>query len=180
VALSWALRKAGRTEEAEEEWRGVALMGPEYEGLAAPDLSRRLGRVVAWEQPLLVDRSEGQLAAAHVGRADGLLRANDAEGALRELTRAAYLDPYKPRTHELMARAHLGRGDREKAVNALQMSLWCRDDRQVRLTLARVLADLGRGAEARAEALKVLKAEPRNEEARALSRTPLRAPAAEP
>lgn len=168
VALSWALRRAGRRDEAAEEWRGVALMGAP-DGLSeTPDLTRRLGRVMLAEWPTAIERSDAELAVAHVARADALLKANDAEGALRELTRAAYLDPYSARAHELLARAHLSRGEKEKAISELQMSLWCRDDVSVRVRLARLLMELGRAAEARAEAEKVLKADPQNEDARAL------------
>ena len=168
VALSWALRRAGHADEAAEEWRGVALLGAP-EGLTeTPDLARRLGRVMFTERPIAIERSDVDLAAAHVGRADALIRANDVDGALRELTRAAYLDPYSPRAHELLARVHLHRGEKEKALNELQMSLWCRGDTAVRLMLARVLAELGRAAESRVEAQRVLDDEPGNEAAKAL------------
>ena len=122
------------------------------------------------EWPLAIERSDVETAVAHVGKADALLKAKDVEGALRELTRSAYLDPYSPRAHELLARAHLMRNEKEKAMNELQMSLWCREDPAVRLELARVLADVGRTAEARAEAEKVLKVQPDNAAARAIFR----------
>jgi len=172
VVLSWALRQAGHTDEAAEEWRGVAMTGAPDGLTETPDLSRRLGRVMRAERPMLIERSDVELAVAHVGRADALLKANDTDGALRELTRAAYLDPYSARAHELLARAHLQRGEKERALGELQMSLWCRDDAAVRLQLARLLADLGRSAEARAEAEKVLKGDPGNEAARALLKSP--------
>ena len=167
VVLSWALRKAGHTAEAAEEWRGVALMGAPERLTEVPDLQRRLGRVVFTEWPLAVEHSDVERAVAHVGRADALLKANDADGALRELTRAAYLDPYSARAHELLAAAHLARGEKEKAVREMQMSLWCDDDPDLRVRLARLLADMGRAAEARAEAEKALKVDPDNEAARA-------------
>jgi tetratricopeptide (TPR) repeat protein len=169
IALSWALRNAGHADQAAEEWRGIALMGGVPEGLAeTPDLGKRLGRVMLAEWPLAIERSDVETAVAHVGRADALLKANDVDGALRELTRSAYLDPYSPRAHELLARAHLIRNEREKALNELQMSLWCRDDWAVRLQLAKLLSDLGRAAEARVEAEKVLKTQPDNAAARAM------------
>jgi tetratricopeptide (TPR) repeat protein len=167
VVLSWALRKAGHTTEAAEEWRGLAFTGAPDRLTDTPDLQRRLGRVMFAEWPLAVERSDVELAAAHVGRADALLRSNDADGALRELTRAAYLDPYSARAHALLATAHLSRGEKEKAVSELQMALWCDDDSEVRLRLVRLLAEMGRSAEARTEAEKVLKADPDNEAARA-------------
>jgi tetratricopeptide (TPR) repeat protein len=113
-------------------------------------------------------RREPLFQGGYVGRADALLKANDVDGALRELTRSAYLDPYSPRAHELLARAHLIRNEREKALNELQMSLWCRDDWAVRLQLAKLLSDLGRATEARVEAEKVLKTQPDNAAARAM------------
>jgi Tfp pilus assembly protein PilF len=173
VALSWALGKSGHPEEAAEEWRGVSLMGPAYEGLAAPDLNRKLGRVVPSEQPLVIERSDVQLAAAHVGRAEALLKGNDAEGAMRELTRAAYLDPYSARAHEVMAHAYLSKGERDKALNELQMSLWCHDDNGVRMQLARALWDNGRASQAQAEARKILVTDPKHAEAKALLQKPL-------
>jgi Tfp pilus assembly protein PilF len=168
AVLSWALRTAGHASEAAEEWRGVALLGAP-DGLAeAPDLTRRLGRVLLSEVPITIERSDVELAVAHVGRADALFKANDTDGALRELTRAAYLDPYSARAHELLARVHLHRGEKEKAVSELQMSLWCREDAAIRLHLARLLAELGRAAEARLEAERILRADPGNEAARTL------------
>src|ERR1043166_8780721 len=103
------------------------MMGPAYEGMAPPDLTRHLGRVMSAEQPIVIERSDSQLAAGHVGHAEKLLGVDDSDGAMRELTRAVYLDPYSARAHALMAQAHLAKGERAKAVNELQMSLWCRD-----------------------------------------------------
>jgi tetratricopeptide (TPR) repeat protein len=167
VVLSWALRKAGHAAEAAEEWRGVALAGAPERLTETPDLQRRLGRVIYTEWPLAVERSDVERAVAHVGRADAMLKANDVDGALRELTRAAYLDPYSARAHALLAAVHVARNEKEKAVAELHMSLWCADDPDVRVRLARLLADLGRTAEARAEAEKALKVDPENAEARA-------------
>jgi Tfp pilus assembly protein PilF len=104
------------------------------------------------------------------------LKSGDAEGALRELTRAAYLDPYSARAHEPMARAYAARGEKGKAVSELQMSLWCKDDLAVRLALARALGEAGRAVEARAEAEKVLRSDPANAEAKELAKKPLPPP----
>ena len=56
-----------------------------------------------------------------------------------------------------------------KAASELRMALWIRDDPGVRLELARLLGELGRDGEARAEAERVLAADPANEEARTLA-----------
>ena len=168
VALSWALRKSGATDEAAEEWRGVALIGAPDGLTETPDLARRLGRVLLAEWPVTIERSDVDLAVAHIGRADALLKAHDVDGALRELTRAAYLDPYSARVHVLLARAQLARGDKEKGVAELRMALWCREDLAVRWQLAQVLAELGRGAEARQEAERILRVDPAHEGARLL------------
>jgi len=174
LVLAWALGKAGRASEAQQEWKGVLAMAPSYQGLS-PDLSRRLERVMVSERLLVVDRgtrSEAEVAAGLIGRAERLSATGDAGGALRELTRAAYLDPYAPRIHLLLARAHRGGGDKEKAVNEYRMTLWSREDPAVRLELAQLLLELGRAAEARAEAERVLQADPANGAARKLLAPP--------
>ena len=78
--------------------------------------NRQEAGVMPSEQPVVIERSDVQLAAAHVGRAEALLKGNDADGAMRELTRAAYLDPYSARAHEVMARAYLAKGEKDKAA----------------------------------------------------------------
>lgn len=174
LVLAWALGKAGRVSEAQQEWKGVLAMNPSYESLTNPDLTRRLERVLASERLLVVDRgtrSEAEVAAGLIGRAEKLSASGDAGGSLRELTRAAYLDPYAPRIHLLLARAHRRGGDKEKAVNEYRMTLWSREDPAVRLELAQLLQETGRAAEAQAEARRVLQVDPGNELARQLLRT---------
>jgi hypothetical protein len=111
------------------------------------------------------------VAAGLIGRAEKLSASGDVSGALRELTRAAYLDPYAPRIHLLLARAHVRRGDKEKAANEYRMALWSRDDPALRLELAQMLQDMGRTAEAQAEAQRVLEVDPANQAARRLLST---------
>jgi tetratricopeptide (TPR) repeat protein len=50
VVLAWALRRAGRAEQADEAWRAVLSAAPSYEGLAAPDLGRRFERILPSER----------------------------------------------------------------------------------------------------------------------------------
>jgi Flp pilus assembly protein TadD len=172
LLLSWALRKAGREAQADEEWKALSAVTSSYEGLEAPDLSRRFERIQTSERALLLDverRSDAELAATHVARAGALAEAGNLEGAEAELVRAAYLDPHAPRVHLLLARAQRRRGEREKAVGELRMSLWCRDDEAVRLELAVLLKEMGRETEARTEARRVLETEPSNEAARKLA-----------
>jgi len=171
LLLSWSLRKAGREAEADQEWKALSAASSSYESLATPDLSRRFERIQATERALLLDsesRSDAELAATHVSRATSLAEAGNFEGAEVELTRAAYLDPHAPRVHLLLARAHRRRGDRDKALGELRMSLWCRDDAAVRLELAGLLKEMGRDAEAQAEARRVLETDPTSEAARKL------------
>jgi tetratricopeptide (TPR) repeat protein len=172
LLLTWALRKAGRDAQAEEEWRALSLATSSYETLAAPDLSRRFERIQTSERALLLDserRSDAEIAATHVSRAAALAEAGNLEGAEAELVRAAYLDPHAPRVHLLLARALRRRGEREKAVGEIRMSLWCRDDPSVRLELAVLLKELGREPEARAEARRILETDPANEGARLIA-----------
>jgi Flp pilus assembly protein TadD len=104
-----------------------------------------------------------------VSRAATLAEAGNLEGAEAELVRAAYLDPHAPRVHLLLARALRRRGEREKAVGEMRMSLWCRDDPSVRLELAVLLKELGRDTESRAEARRILETDPNNEGARLIA-----------
>jgi tetratricopeptide (TPR) repeat protein len=169
VVLSWALRKAGRAEEAAKEWQGVLAMAPTYSTLGAPDLGRRFERILPSERlrpDARAERSESEVAAGLVGRAERRLAAGDAPGALRDLERAAYLDPYAQKVHLLLARAHRAQGDRERALNELRMTLWSQDDPAIRAEMAQLLMEMGRRDEARQEAEKVLKLDPGNELAR--------------
>ena len=171
VVLSWALRRSGLEVDADAEWKPLVARAPAYESLAQPDPSRRFERSVAWERPLGLDQEQWgdrQYAASHVGRAEKLTEAGDFDGALQELTQAAYLDPYGERAHLLLARAYRRRGDDDKAASELRMALWVRDDAAVRAELASLLGAMGKHAEAKAEAQRVLKTDPGNASARAL------------
>lgn len=169
AVLVWTLRKAGRETEAQDEWKAVLALSPTYESLHALDLSRRFERIRVAERSLAEDRGSrtgAEVVAGLLGRAERLSASGDHAGAARELSRAVYIDPYAPRIHVLLARAHRAAGDREKAVAELRMALWPREDASVRAELAVLLQELGRKDEARAEAEKVLKLEPGNESAR--------------
>lgn len=172
VVLAWALRRAGHEAEADAEWKPFVATAPAYEALTQPDVNRRFERPLFWEEPLALDEEQWgdrQYAASHLGRAEKLTEAGDLEAAERELTQAAYLDPYGDRAHILLARMHRRRGDSDKALSELRMALWVKDDAAVRVELASLLKELGRNAEAKAEAERALKADPDNAEARALA-----------
>ncbi len=175
LVLSWALAKAGREAEAQEEWKALSAVSSSYQSLSSPDVSRRFERIQVSERLITLDgegRSDAEMAATHTARADKLAEAGDLEGALAELTRAAYLDPYGGRVHRRLARVHRRRGETDKALAELRMSLWCREDPGVRLELAGLLKDMGRAAEARSEARRVLESDPGNDEARRLAEGP--------
>lgn len=174
VVNAWALRRAGRLQEADEEWRGVAVFAPTYVSLTSPDFTRRFERIMASDRPPILRRtvlSPSEVAAGLIARAERLAAAGDVPGSFRELNQAAFLDPHRPRLHLLLARAHRARGDKESAANEFRMVLWSSEDASVRLELAGVLKELGRVAEARSEAEKVLKADPGNEAARKVIET---------
>ena len=80
-----------------------------------------------------------------------------------------YLDPYNRAIHLLLARLHRARGDGEKALNEFRMALWSEDDAAVRVEVAGLLREMGRPAEARAEAARALALAPGNEAARKLA-----------
>jgi len=172
LVLSWALGGAGRAEEADAEFQALSAVSSSYQSLRVPDLKRRFERIQPSERLVVLDgggRSDAEMAATHVARADRLAGEGDLEGARAELTRAAYLDPYGALVHRQLARLHRRQGDAGKAVLELRMSLWCRDDPGTRLELAGLLREAGRTEEARAEARRVLEADPDNEEARRIA-----------
>jgi tetratricopeptide (TPR) repeat protein len=174
LVLAWALRHKGGS-EAESAWKAVVALAPTYQGLTSPDLTRHFERILPAERLLDLDRgarSEAEVAAGLVGKAQRLFRSGDLKGALAELTRAAYLDPYSTGVHVQLARVHRARGDRELALNELRMALWSHEDTALRAELAAVLKEVGRIAEARVEAGKVLKADQGNEAARKVLEAP--------
>jgi len=169
VLLTWALRRAGHAAEADQEWRAVMTLAPGYEAMATQDLGRRFERLQLGElMPASEARSDAELAASRSTRAERLLDAGDALGALGELNRAVLLDPYAARTHRLLARTQRKLGAADKALAELRMSLWCREDADVRVELAQVLLDLGRVQEGRREAAAALRSDPENSAARRL------------
>jgi tetratricopeptide (TPR) repeat protein len=171
VVLVWALRRAGRAKEADDAWKGVVTLSPGYEGLARVDLGRRFERILPAERMLVLSRGKrtpAEVAAGLIGKAERLSEAGDAAGAVRELERAAYLDPHGDRIHLLLARAYRAGGQGDRAVNRYLMTLWVQDDPGVRAEMAAVLKEMGRQEEARVEAEKVLRQDPQNEAARAV------------
>jgi tetratricopeptide (TPR) repeat protein len=169
VVLVWALRKQGRAREADEAWQGVVTLSPGYEGLARVDLGRRFERILPAERMLVLSRGKrtpAEVAAGLIGKAERLSAAGDAGGAVRELERAAYLDPHADRIHLLLARAYRASGQGDRAVNRYLMTLWVQDEPSVRAELAAVLKEMGRHEEARVEAEKVLRQDPQNDAAR--------------
>lgn len=172
LILVWSLRRAGHPREAEDEWQKLMAAAPSYEAFAAPDLERRFERVLTSENPPAFDQDrwgDAQVAAAHLGRGKKLEQEGDHDGALAELTQAAYLDPYGAEVHRTLARVYRAKGDSEKAIGEARMSLWCKDDPAVRVELAALLQAGGRKDEARAEARRVLKTNPSDPEARRIS-----------
>jgi tetratricopeptide (TPR) repeat protein len=168
LVLAWALGMAGRTDEAEEEWKAVAALAPGFEAQTRPDLGRRFERIFRSERPFEPEddtRTPVELAAMLLGRAQRLVEAGDVEGALREATRSGYLDPHNRRTHLLIAQLHRRRGDHERALNEYRMALWAQDEAGVRVEVAQLLREMGREPEAVAEAKKALKLDPANAEA---------------
>lgn len=172
VVLSWALRAGGRAPEADAEWAAASTgRTAASAGLATADLGRRFERIRRSDQlPALEGegRSDSELAATHLMRADTLLTAGDAEAALAELLRATYLDPWSSRAQALLARALRKQSQITRAVSAYRMALWARNDNALRLELAQYLADVNLTLEAQAEARKVLSVEPDNAVARKL------------
>jgi tetratricopeptide (TPR) repeat protein len=171
LLLAWSLGLAGRAAEQEEAWRAVAALAPGFETQTRPDLTRRFERIRASERAFEAERetrSRTELAASLLARAQRLHDSADTEGAMKEVARAAYLDPANRRVNLLKARLHRLRRDHESALSDFRVFLWANDDPVVRTEVALLLREMGRPAEARAEAEKALKTDPANEQARKL------------
>ena len=100
LILVWSLRQSGRSREADEEWQKLMAAAPSYEIFAAPDLGRRFERVMASENPPVLDQDrwgDAQLAATHLGRGKKLDQEGDHDGALVELIQAALSRPLRSR-----------------------------------------------------------------------------------
>jgi tetratricopeptide (TPR) repeat protein len=172
VLLAWALRKAGHTQEAEQEWKAVLALAPTFATLTTPDLARRFERILPAERPFASGRetrSDAEVAASLLAKAQRLFEAGDLQGALPEATRAAYLDPYSRSIHLFLARLYRAQKDPEMALNEFRMALWSADDADVRVEVAALLRAMGRLPESRAEAEKALRLAPGNEAARRLA-----------
>jgi Tfp pilus assembly protein PilF len=154
LVSSWALRRIGRAEEADRAWKTASELASGLAPLQKEDVGRRLERILRAERPLLASaaRPDPERVAEIVAGAERLLAAGDRPQALAELNRALHLDPSAPRAHLALAHLHRAAGDRERAVQELRMALWSREDAEVRAELVALLEELGRKADARAEA----------------------------
>ncbi len=102
LLLTWALTASGRAAEAEEQWKAAVALAPAYQGMRNAELSRKLERIFASEHALLLDperRADAEESRAHAARGGELLEAEEVEGAVAELARAALLDPYAATPH---------------------------------------------------------------------------------
>ena len=121
-------RRAGREAEAEEEWKALSAVSSSYRSLQAPDLGPALRAHPGLGAPRRCSTTTSQQRrdgghAPRRGR-DALAEAGDLEGALGELTRAAYLDPYVARVHRQLGRAaSAARRDREGPGRAAHVAL---------------------------------------------------------
>jgi len=64
IVLVWSLTQAGRSEEADAEWKPLVAVAPSYEALANADLGRRFERVMASENPPTLGQDRSQNADA--------------------------------------------------------------------------------------------------------------------
>jgi tetratricopeptide (TPR) repeat protein len=135
VMLAWALRASGREAQAAETWRKVLDRSPSYESLQAPDFARRFEIVRDSEGPIPREPEAAEDEAEtgeKIARAEALIKDGRTEEALAELSQAASLEPTNPRVHLLLARLHRARGDVDKALSSFRMSLFSREDPEVR------------------------------------------------
>ena len=171
LLLSWAHKAAGLAAQAEEDWVDLQSLTDAFASLREPDLGRRFERVLPSEWAVVIEpqsAADVNLTASLVLRGEKLLQEGEVEAAVAELLRAVSRDPFAARAHSLLARALRRRGEVARAEEELLASLYCREDTAVRMELADLLQARGRDLEARAQASRVLLAEPNNAAARRL------------
>ena len=152
LLLSWALRQAGKEDEAEEEWRALSASTDAFQSIKAADLQRRFERVLPSEGALVVDsqgRSDAEAALIQAARGQKLLETGDAAAAVVELASATVLSPFDPEYRAFLAHALRTRGEVARAEAELRASIYCREDSAVRTELADLLMAQGRTADAR-------------------------------
>lgn len=182
LVMSHILMAAGREAEAQRELDLARQLGtrlePETLSLTdrvPPGLERLTGRIdgpagirvaAAIAGPEL--REQAELAAFHLARGRRLFEAGDDRGAVQELRRAVYLEPYNDASHVLLGQVYRRSGRLADAVAAFRIAAWARESLVARLQLAETLYALGEREAALAEAHKAVALAPSSAEARAV------------
>lgn len=145
--LAAALRAIGATAEAarEEELAGRLSARYEERGTSVPAglerLVERLATGAARVDTAITQsaqRDQAELAAFHLEAGRRAVDREDDRGAVQELRRALYLQPYDAEAHLLLGRVYLRGGRFAEAVDALKISLWSEETAEAHIVLAEV------------------------------------------
>lgn len=187
--LIYALEKAGKQDEAEEERSEAAeAFGPngvpairidaknadswsKLERLRTeldPAELRPEFRAASGPNGAAASASSANSVLAHVRGGRQALATNNLDAAAKEFQAALAADPRSPSAHRGLAEIARKQGRLDEAVKELQASLSARDSAAVRTTLARVYLEQKKPELARTEVQKALKLAPNYAEAKQL------------
>ncbi len=113
-------------------------------------------------------REQQELAAFHLGRGRRLFEQGDDRGAIAELRRVVYLQPYHDEAHRLLGQIYRRSGRLAEAVDAFRIAVWARETVEARLQLAETLSEQGNVTAAIAEVKRALQLDPASTAARDL------------
>jgi tetratricopeptide (TPR) repeat protein len=113
-------------------------------------------------------REQQELATFHLSRGRRLFDQGEDRGAMDELRRAVYLQPYNDEAHMLLGRLYRRTGRLDEAVAAFKIAVWARESLAARLALAETLFESGDRAGALAAARRAEAMAPDSAEVKAL------------
>jgi tetratricopeptide (TPR) repeat protein len=144
LLLGSALRAMGADAEGAREQELARRLSERHEranGTIPPALERLVTRLAPGRprvDTLLMQsaqRDQAELSAFHREAGRRAFEREDDRGAIRELRRALYLQPYDAEAHLLLGRAYLRGGQLADAIDALRISLWSEESADAYLAL---------------------------------------------
>ena len=114
-------------------------------------------------------KERGDLAAFYADRGRRMFEQQQDQEAISELKRSIYLLPYQADVHLLLGRIYLRSGRVAEAIDALRISLWCRDSAEAHAVLGQAYLVGKDEAGARAELAKAQQLGPNDADTKQLA-----------